>query len=63
MFVIACQLGKRPPFVFAARRRLTGFDTHFADAPRAANLRAGRVEEESKRSRRAVFASRLLSLV
>jgi hypothetical protein len=62
MLATACQRVEQPPFVFAARRRLADFDAHLADAPRAANLRAGR-EEESKRTRRAVFASRLRFLV
>jgi hypothetical protein len=62
MLVTAFQRVERPPFVFAARRRLAVFDAHFADASRAADLRAGR-EEESKRSRGVVLASRLRVLV
>ena len=45
--VAACHRVERPPFVFAAARRLADFDAHLADVPRAANLRDGR-EEESK---------------
>src|SRR5690348_8833905 len=46
VLAIACQHVEQPPSVLAARSRLADFDAHFADAPRAANLR-GSIEEKT----------------